>query len=304
MSGASLRLLLGSAGIPSGRPPSAREVAFRVAPRINAAGRLADAALIMDLLTTRDPVTAASLAARLEGINASRKKEQARVLDEIATMADLMHGQPVAVFSGRGWHRGVLGIVAARLVEQLHKPVFVLAEENGLAYGSGRSVPGVDLNALLGQVRHHLEAFGGHEQAAGLTLRAERIDAFRDDVCAACGDVPDAETIRIDANLRLEEAARVWPEIVRLEPFGNGNPTPVFATRVQAESSPVSINRWVTRIRVQQNDRNFEVKHFGRGALAMRVDPGDRIDLAYSLQPDNWKREGFSIVLEAVRHAP
>jgi single-stranded-DNA-specific exonuclease len=296
-----LRLLLESAGIPSGQPPTAREVAFRLAPRINAAGRLEDAALILDLLATRDPITAASLVQKLERINQRRKAEQARVLEEIAAMAAVVDGQPVAVFSGRSWHRGILGIVAARLVEQLQRPVFALAIENGLAHGSGRSVPGVDLNALLKKVSHHLEAFGGHEQAAGVTLRADRIDAFLDEICVLCETAPAEEVIQIDANLRLEEAVRLWPEILRLEPFGHGNPPPVFATRVQAESAPVSVNPWVVKMRVWQKDRTFEVKQFGRKAASVCINPGDKIDLAYTVQPDRWNREGFSMVLETLR---
>jgi single-stranded-DNA-specific exonuclease len=154
---------------------------------------------------------------------------------------------------------------------------------------------------LLKKVSRHLEAFGGHEQVAGVTLRAERIDAFREEICALCETAPAEEVIHIDANLRLEEAVRLWPEILRLEPFGHGNPTPLFATRVQAESAPVSVNSWVLKMRVRQKDRTFEVKQFGRKAASFCINPGDRIDLAYTLQPNRWNREGFSIVLETLR---
>jgi single-stranded-DNA-specific exonuclease len=153
-----LRLLLETAHIPAGRAPTAREVAFHVAPHINAADRLEDAALVMDLLTTRDPVAAASLVETLEKMNFRRKGEQARILDEIGSGP--CPGESVLVFSGRGWHRGVLGIVAARLVEQFHRPVIVLSERDALAQGSGRSLPGIDLHALLERLRNLLEAFG------------------------------------------------------------------------------------------------------------------------------------------------
>src|SRR5438270_4414232 len=95
--------------------------------------------------------------------------------------------RPVLVFSRQGWHRGVLGIVAARLVDDYHKPVFVLSDDLDIAHGSGRSFPGINLVGLLESIRHHLEAFGGHEQAAGLALKSERIDVFREEMCLACG---------------------------------------------------------------------------------------------------------------------
>jgi single-stranded-DNA-specific exonuclease len=294
-----LRLLLEAARIPAGRAPTAREIAFQLAPRINAAGRLEDAALIMDLLTTRDPAAAASLVKALEQINFRRKEEQVRVLDEIGRA--VCPSGAVLVFSGRGWHRGVLGIVAARLVDQFHRPVIALSEEDNLAQGSGRSIPGIDLHALLERVRNLLEAFGGHSQAAGLSLQTSRIDAFRRAICAACPAVPVQKTLQVDANLRLAEAARVWPELAKLEPFGTGNPIPVFATRVQVEAAPVSITPWVWRMRVRQSGRLYEVRNFGSNDCGIELEPGKRIDMAYSLQPDSWKREGFVVALEAVR---
>jgi single-stranded-DNA-specific exonuclease len=141
---------------PAALQPHAR---LRLAPRINTAGRLEDAALVMDLLTTRDPAAAASLGEAPEHISFRRKEEQTRILDEIGQAA--CPSGAVLIFSGRGWHRGVLGIVAARLVEQFHRPVIALSEEDNLTQGSGGSIPGIDLHALLERVRHLLEAFGG-----------------------------------------------------------------------------------------------------------------------------------------------
>ena len=255
-----LRLLLESAGVGNGHSATAREIAFRVAPRINAAGRLEHASLIVDLLATRDEDKARVLVEFLETINYRRKQEQTRILDDIAGLSEADAKLPVLVFSRRGWHRGVLGIVAARLVEQFRRPVFVLSEENDFAYGSGRSIPGIDLNSLLERVRHHLETFGGHEQAAGLALRTGRIAVFHEDICDACPDVPVEDVIEIDANLRLAETADVCPEIRRMEPFGHGNPNPIFATRVQIESPPVFVSRSVSKMRVRQSGRMFELK--------------------------------------------
>ncbi|MBV9263045.1 MAG: single-stranded-DNA-specific exonuclease RecJ, partial [Candidatus Eremiobacteraeota bacterium] len=140
-----LLLLLESAGLKHGHGITAREIAFRVAPRINAAGRIQNASLIMDLLAARESDEARVLVDSLEKINYRRKQEQARELDQIGRVREKDRQCPVLVFSGRGWHRGVLGIVAARLADQFRRPVFVLSEENDFAYGSARSIPGINL---------------------------------------------------------------------------------------------------------------------------------------------------------------
>jgi single-stranded-DNA-specific exonuclease len=299
-----LRALLDDIGIPAGRAPTARDVAFRLAPRINAAGRVEDASLIMDLLSVGDRDIVESLVARVEKANDRRKAEQARVLKDITRQMSCSDLEwPVLVFSRSGWHRGVLGIVAARLVDQHQKPVFVLSEETGLAYGSGRSIPGVDLTGLLERTKQHLEAFGGHEQAAGLTIRTERIRAFHDDICAACGDVPPARILEVDSQLHLADATRVWPEISRFEPFGNGNPEPIFATRVRVATPAIAGRSGIRRINLEQDGRLFPVKDFGGTKGSDWLTPGEHIDLAYRLQRDTWRSEGFAFVLEAVRRA-
>jgi single-stranded-DNA-specific exonuclease len=298
-----LRALLDAVGIPPGRRPTTREIAFRLAPRINAAGRVEDASLIMDLLSTSDRDIAESLVARIEKANDRRKAEQARVLKDITRRICSDLERPVLVFSRPGWHRGVLGIAAARLVDQHQKPVFVLSEEADLAYGSGRSITGVDLTGLLERAKQHLEAFGGHEQAAGLTIRTERIRAFHDDICAACGDLHPARILKVDSQLHLADAARVWPEISRFEPFGNGNPDPIFATRVRVATPLIAGRSGIWRINVEQDGRVFPLKNFGGTNGNGWLTPGERVDLAYRLQRDTWRSEGFAFVLEAVRRA-
>ena len=258
----------------------------------------------MDLLSTADTHISESLVASVEKANDRRKAEQSRVLRDIARQISRLDLEwPVLVFSRPGWHRGVLGIVAARLVDQHQKPVFVLSEEADLAYGSGRSIPGVDLTGLLERTKQHLEAFGGHEQAAGLTIRTERIRAFHDDICAACGDVHPARILEVDSQLHLADAARVWPEISRFEPFGNGNPEPIFATRVRVATPAIAGRSGIWRINLEQDGRAFPFKDFGGTSRNGWLTPGERVDLAYRLQHDTWRSEGFAFVLEAVRRA-
>ena len=296
-----LRALLDAAGIPAGRMPTGREIAFRLAPRINAAGRIGDASLIMNLLGAADQDEVNRLVRHLEKLNRQRKVEQSRILRAIAGLPGSESQRTVLVFSRSGWHRGVLGIAAARLVDVHRKPVFVLSEEADCAYGSGRSVPGFNLAALLETTRHHLETFGGHEQAAGLTIRKDRIAAFREDVCAARAEKSPARILEIDSQLHLAEAARVWGEIARLEPFGNGNPEPIFATRVRVTTPPILTSTAMCRMNVEQDGRIHQVRDFGGGVLRTTVAPGDQIDLAYRLQRDCWRHGGFCFVLEGVR---
>jgi len=208
----------------------------------------------------------------------------------------------VLVFCGRGWHRGVLGIVAARLVEQFRRPAIVLSEEDGRAHGSGRSVPEIDLHAVVSSVSEHVETFGGHSQAIGVTMATAAVRPFRDALCAKCPRLHSERTVAVDANLRLADAKQIWPEVRALEPFGNSNPNPIFATRVQVQTAPVFIRNWISKFRVSQNGVVYDIKHLGtdQGLCAL---PGERVDLAYSLQSDTWTREGFSFVLEGLRNA-
>lgn len=186
-------------------------------------------------------------------------------------------------------------------MDEHRKPVFLLSEETDWAYGSGRSVPGFNLAALLETTRHHLETFGGHEQAAGLTIRKDRIAAFREDVCAARVEKSPARILEIDSQLHLADAARVWGEIARLEPFGNGNPEPIFATRVRVMTPPILTSTAMCRMNVEQDGRIHQLKDFGVGIFRTTLAPGDRIDLAYRLQRDCWRHDGFCFVLEGVR---
>ena len=230
-----LRALFRCAGV---RPPfRAADVAFRLGPRLNAAGRLADAAAALDLLVCRDPAAAEDLARRLDELNSARRAEERRVVDEARDELAAREPLPaIGVAWREGWHRGVLGIAAGRLARELHRPVVLLGVEDGEAVGSGRSVPGVALHDFLARWRGELTRFGGHDQAVGLTV--------------ALGDEPD----RLARLARAwEEAAARWPEelllprheyelevlprevdgrllglLARLEPHGAGNPQPLL----------------------------------------------------------------------------
>jgi single-stranded-DNA-specific exonuclease len=175
-----LRALLDSAGFVEGETPTAGQVAFRIAPRMNAAGRMADAGGVIDLFLTGDADRAHAIAEQLNGLNQERQQAEAdmrRSIDDQCLATPVTSGDRALVFSGRDWHRGVVGIVASRFVDRFHRPVVVLSvdPETGLAQGSGRSIPAFHLLEALESMHEIFTQFGGHRQAAGVTLAADRI---------------------------------------------------------------------------------------------------------------------------------
>lgn len=208
----------------------AQAVGFRMAPRLNAAGRLGDAQMPLRLLLTDDAEEAGRLAQELDLLNRERQEIEASVLAEATAAVDALDDlAPILVVSGAGWHEGVLGIVASRLVERHHRPAVVLSEKEGLARGSARSIPAYDIMAGLEAAAEHLTVFGGHRQAAGMTLPSAALPAFKAALEAHAGTVltpadlvptyhPEAIVRGCDLTLETTDA------FARLAPFGSGNP--------------------------------------------------------------------------------
>ncbi len=219
-------------------PVSAEDVAWRLAPRLNAAGRVDSALVALRLLLTEDPGEAQELAGQLERHNAERQRLQEVALGQaVASVEELgLEQRPGIVVWGEGWHPGVVGLVAGRLREAYWRPAVALAVEAGRARGSARGVPGLDLVEILGQCHDLLERFGGHAQAAGLSLLSDRLEEFRRRFEEAVGArlVPEllAPGVRVEAEVCLEEVTeRLAGELSQLAPFGPGNPRPVLAAR-------------------------------------------------------------------------
>ena len=166
-------------------------VAFRLAPRLNAAGRLADPSPPLRLLLTDDEAEAAAIAAQLHELNGARQDVERQILDEAVAQVEALADLPAAlVLAGEGWHEGVVGIVATRLVERYHRPTILLGIRDGVAKGSGRSISAYDLMAALNACAGHLTVYGGHTQAVGLTLDARPVDDFRHAIEAHAGRGP------------------------------------------------------------------------------------------------------------------
>lgn len=292
-----LRALLEVAGFSAGEAPSAGQVAFRVAPRINAAGRMASAASVIQLFLTPDAELARRLAAELHALNQERQQTEAEIIAAIleeCSRAPVGDDQPALVFSGEGWHVGVVGIVASRLVERFHRPAIVLSvdTETGIARGSGRSIPAFHLLEALESMQELFIRFGGHRQAAGLTLEAGRIEELRRRLNKYASErlrpedlVPEQE---FDARLRLEEIDEALAgDILRLAPFGFGNPAPLFAVEgVEVAGEPVPFKEHHLRLRLRQNGRAVWVKAWNFRERRRELGPGVRLDAAVQVECD------------------
>lgn len=214
----------------------AGQVVFHLAPRINAAGRMAGAQEALELLRTRDVHEAAERARRLDALNEERRAEEERILKDALAQAELQTARAGLVIAGEDWNSGVIGIVASRIVEDLYRPTLVLCRDGDSYKGSGRSIREFDLYAGLAECADVLESFGGHRMAAGLRLRPERLEEFRQRFSKAVldqlGQVLPSPSLLLDGELDFAAASDpiFLKELEMMEPFGIGNPEPVFSS--------------------------------------------------------------------------
>ncbi len=305
-----LRALLDVAGIPPGKAPSARQVGFQIGPRINAAGRMADARDVVDLLLHAKPERAAAIATQLDELNRERQETEAGMVAAIleqCTQTPVTDHQAALVFSGEGWHKGVVGIVASRVVDRFHRPVFVLGEDpvTGLVTGSGRSVALFHLLDALESMPELFTKFGGHKQAAGLTLPREMLEEFRCRLEAYAAVRLSPEDFRPQLELDgVVQVPQVGPALVHqigsLAPFGNQNDPPLFGILdAEVMGVPRVIKEQHVFFNVQQQGRQIKVKAW-RKADQLASFAG-RVDLAVTLEDD--KFDGWSAVLREIRPA-
>ena len=249
-----LRALMEVAEIPSDRGPSATEVAFRLAPRINAAGRMDVASDVVELFLTRDPAQAAALARKLNDLNQDRRAVEAVALEAIDLQLLALlnesgeYPSECIILADPEWHRGVLGILASRVVDRTGRPALVLSEEDGHAHGSGRSIAGFHLLDALTSVHagELFSRFGGHAHAVGFSLPASRLERLRERMrvhsAALLTDQPLIPEILCDLELQPAEITpELFPWLERCAPFGVGNPEPVLLTRGLRLAAPARI---------------------------------------------------------------
>jgi single-stranded-DNA-specific exonuclease len=247
-----LAALLAVSGLDRGFPVTTGEFAYQLAPRLNACGRIGRVMSALELLLTRDPERARVLADEADRTNSRRKEQDLLLKEEAIAMAVpfVERGDPGLVLSSSSWHKGIIGIGAARLVEQYQIPVILIAIEGGEARGSARSVPDVDVKGILDKCSHLLMRHGGHAQAAGMTLAAREIPAFREAFLDAlskedhAGPIPESYDLDLCLNrLGSKDVARLVRELEHLEPFGSGNRKPVFrCTGLQLQRPPTMLS--------------------------------------------------------------
>jgi len=288
---AGLEALLVAAGL-EGREITAGDVGFRIAPRLNAAGRMENARDVIDLFTSPDAAKARGIAERLDKLNRERQRLEDEILHEIT---DFMEQRPEManrhslVLAGEGWHRGVIGIVAQRVVERYHRPALVIGVEDGVGVGSGRSIKPFHLLDALSTVGDLFERFGGHAQAAGFTLPADRIRELEERLERYARSVLTAQdlepVLHVDAEVNLTDIDwDLYRELERLGPFGFGNPTPTLAARgLRLVMTPRVLQDKHLKLRVAQGTRSFDAAGWGWAGKSSPLSPGQQLDMAFTL---------------------
>jgi single-stranded-DNA-specific exonuclease len=292
-------------------PVAAEHIGFRLGPRLNAAGRLATAEKALRLLLTTDEGEADELAALLDAQNRDRQTVERQICEE-AEKELAHHFDPARdaaiVLGSRDWHPGVLGIVASRLARKYHRPAILVAfDAGGLGKGSGRSIEGLSLVEALDPCAEHLEKFGGHEMAAGLTIREENFpafaDAFRQAARRRLSDDDLQPRLHLDHELtfsQLNGDLLRWHQA--LEPFGNGNFQPIFFSRsVEPAVEPQVLKEKHLVLRLRQQN-HFRRAIFFDGALSAL--PATPWDIAFRVNADEYEGETrLQIQVEALRTA-
>jgi single-stranded-DNA-specific exonuclease len=271
------------------------DLAFRIAPRINAAGRMDVASEVVELFTTRDATRAADLASKLDRLNSERQQAEADMLEQIERRLEEEPGFSASrciVIEGDGWHRGIIGILASRVVDRMRRPAIVIALEGSEAYGSGRSVPGFHLLNAIESCRQLFTRFGGHSHAVGFCLPAARLDELKSHIEGwAAIHAEDAEpTLRCHALLPLDQISEaLFGWLRRLEPLGAGNEEPIFVAYNVRLTAPVrAIKSRHICLQVAQGTRGAAWSALGwdwaARVQALGLAQGSVIHLAYKLR--------------------
>lgn len=293
-----LRVLLREAGCEGGKRPTAVTVGYGLAPRINAAGRMERAMVALDMLLTRDEARGEELALTLCELNRERQAIELEIFEacEALLAADPSLAGPAIVLAGEGWHQGVIGIVASRLSEKYACPAFMICLDKGRGKGSCRSFGGFNLFAALERCAPLLEGYGGHELAAGFTIREENIPAFRRAMCGLVAEYAEdhsmATALDVDAEIedcRVLSGGEV-DALSLLEPFGAGNPKPVFLLRSAAVTACGDVgNGRHMKLKVRRDGVTMDAIFFGAGSAACGVSVGDRLDLVFTPQINEFR---------------
>ena len=292
-----LKALFEVAKLNGKRPISASDISFRIGPRINAAGRMDVARSVIDLFQTKDPAQAREIAGRLDQLNYERQEAERKVLEAIIQRLEddpELRDTYCTVVEGEGWHRGVVGIAASRVVERYGRPALVISLENGEAHGSGRSIPGFHLLDAIETCADLFTRHGGHSHACGFSLPADRVSELRQRLDAfARARLTEADfepSLNVHAELSLHDVTdALFQTLQRLEPFGLGNPEPVFVAKgVKLDAPPRLIQEKHVSLKLSspaQGTRSYKAmswrsaERFAESQLLA----GDTLDIAYTI---------------------
>lgn len=288
---------------------NSNDISFRLTPRINAAGRIAHAQAAYDLLTARSLKDAHQIAGALDQLNKQRQAIEHQIYDQIVRQLDSrpdLLERKTLVLANDIWHEGVLGIVAAKLATNFHRPVVLVSTRNGIGKGSGRSIPGIDLFQALDNCRSLLDKFGGHRMAAGLTVQYDNIRKLQAAFERAVEQLSPGkmvESIPVDAELRFDQInSQLVTDLERLEPFGEANPAPIFLSKdVQVTSAAIVGGRHRKMILHQYgvNSAPIDAIQFNLKSDEPRADSFEQLIFRLQWNRHNGKRH-IQIMVEAV----
>lgn len=276
-----------------------RDIISRISPRINAAGRMARATEAVDLLTARNDQRAAELATNLDRLNNIRRSYDEQVTAAaIQQLAERPKFQHINIVWGKNWHRGVIGIVATRLIEHRYRPSVVISDDNGVLVGSARSTPGLDIHALIRECKAHLIQYGGHAMAAGITVKPDAAEAFATALDAAVGRELQAVSKREPRHYDMEVSiAQCTPELLKrlrkFEPFGPGSPAPVFLARdVRLTQAPRQVGKDGRHLRLSMDagaGATLDSVGFGMGHRHAALASAERVDVVFRVETECYR---------------
>lgn len=299
-----LRALLRRLGL-YGRPLRSSDIGFKIGPRLNAAGRLASANTAIELFHSANESAAEPLVTELERLNRERQQIELRVREAALSQCDL--DEPLLILAGQGWHKGVLGLSAGRIAQAHHRPTLMISIDGDNCVGSGRSIPTVNLHALLDQSSDLLTHFGGHEFACGFSFPANRLGEITSRLQSAAAALPqrlfrrDAE---VDAKIALGELDREFlAEHEQLQPFGAANRQPMLAAEGIQVTSRREFSPGCFEILLRDGSgRATAVVWPSGGGLADELKPGTTADILFQVEPDTWSPTGMRLVIADSAH--
>jgi|Deesub1362A_J573_1020465.scaffolds.fasta_scaffold06039_2 single-stranded-DNA-specific exonuclease len=274
-------------------PLRAELLSYTLIPRINAAGRLSDASMVVELLLTEDKEKAESIAGVLEEHNKQRQDVESRILDEALNMIERERLGEAIVLASKEWHEGVIGIVASRLVEMFYRPVFLFAIRDGIGKGSARSIPPLNIYEVIHECNDLLLGYGGHRQAAGMRIKEENIEGFNERVIQTIRGRLSPEdfipVLELDASVKFSDLDfRLIQEFEKLEPYGEANNEPLLGTKKVKIVQQRIVGNNHLRMILRQDDIHLETIAFGMGDMMEKFTPDSLVDIAFVPAINEW----------------